>query len=100
MRGKVWSLAIGNELNITHGECLYYHRLGKFPPNPHPHPLGPVASVSSALLLGRKDTIAMKLCLLRVQVTLLQEGETSVTWQFREIPAFFLKPLIFPEETR
>lgn len=22
VRGKVWSLAIGNELNITHGECL------------------------------------------------------------------------------
>lgn len=39
VRGKVWSLAIGNELNITHGECLHLKAQGIAPPQP-----GPVAS--------------------------------------------------------
>lgn len=34
VRGKVWSLAIGNELNITHGECSRDRRLRGPPRGP------------------------------------------------------------------
>lgn len=55
VRGKVWSLAIGNELNITHGECWPDRRLGELPPT------GPGASSVLSALVGRKESIAVQL---------------------------------------
>ena len=30
VRGKVWQLAFGNDLNITHGEFIFYRKVPKF----------------------------------------------------------------------
>lgn len=89
MRGKVWSLAIGNELNITHGERL----ARPWAQGTRPRACGfSCRGFSCPAFPGwEKGSHQHKdVGLLRGQVTVLQRA--SVPGSSEKTPAFFLPP--------